>query len=111
MVRSHRSLAKRLKRIDANRVANLGDDYLDGFRLFKKDLEGARRLPKPDRVKKLVKEIDSLNREVEKLERKIEKIKERRAAKAVKLEDILQAGMEALQDSLSPVDYRDFWNI
>ena len=109
MVRIHRSIVRRAKKIDAEKVANDGEDYLYGFNLLKRNLTGIAGLVTPVRVKGGIKKIDDLEKEVIKLEDKIDRLMERRAIEAVKLEQDLQHNFDILQDYLPPDDMREFW--
>lgn len=109
MVRVHRSIARRAKKIDAEKVANDGEDYLYGFNLFKRNLTGVTGLATPLRIKNGIKKIDDMEKEVIKLEDKIDRLMERRAIEAVKLEQDLQNNYDILQDYLHPDEMREFW--
>ncbi len=109
MVRVHRSVAKRAKNIDAEKVANDGEDYLYGYNIFKKNLTGIAGLTTPLRVKNGIKKIDDLEKEVIRMEDKIDRLMERRAIEAVKLEQDLQNNYDILQDYLHPDEMREFW--
>lgn len=109
MVRVHRSIARRAKKIDAEKIANDGEDYLYGYNLFKRDLGGVTGLVTPVRIKGNIKKIDDLEKEVLKLEDKIDRLMERRAIEAVKLEQDLQNNYDILQEYLHPDEMREFW--
>ncbi len=102
MARVHRSIARRARKIDANRIANEADDYLCWHSAYKRDLEGVTGLVGVVRVKASVKRIDDLEKEVMKLEDKIERLMEKRAIEAVKLEQYLGENREILEDYLEP---------
>lgn len=109
MVRVHRSIARRARKIDAEKVANDGEDYLYGFNLFKKDLTGIAGLVTPLRIKAGIKRVDDLEKEIIKLEDNIDRLMERRAIEAVKLEQDLQNNYDVLQEYLHPDEMREFW--
>ena len=109
MARIHRSIIRRAGKVDAEKVANDGEDYLYGFNLFKRDLGGVTGLVTPVRVKSAIKRIDDLEKEALKLEDKVDRLMERRAVEAVKLEQDLQHNYDILQEYLHPDEMREFW--
>jgi len=109
MARIHRSIIRRAGKVDAEKVANDGEDYLYGFNLFKRDLGGVTGLVTPVRVKSAIKRIDDLEKEALKFEDKIDRLMERRAIEAVKLEQDLQHNYDILQEYLHPDEMREFW--
>ncbi len=109
MARIHRSIIRRAGKVDAEKVANDGEDYLYGFNLFKRDLGGVTGLVTPVRVKSAIKRIDDLEKEALRLEDKIDRLMERRAIEAVKLEQDLQHNYDILQEYLHPDEMREFW--
>lgn len=109
MARIHRSIVRQAGKVDAEKVANLGEDYLYGFNLFKRDLGGVTGLVTPARIKAGIKRIDDLEKEALRLEDKIDRLMERRAIEAVKLEQDLQHNYDILQEYLHPDEMREFW--
>ena len=103
-MRLHRSL----RSVNPGKVANRAEDYLEGLRLYSKDLEGVKGLVSKDRLKKLIRNIDSLEREIAKLEDKIEKVAERRRGEALKLEDYLKDNLDLLGGYLERDELEDF---
>jgi hypothetical protein len=109
MARAHRSIIRRAGKVDAEKVANDGEDYLYGFNLFKRDLGGVTGLVTPARIKAGIKRIDDLEKEALRFEDKIDRLMERRAVEAVKLEQDLQHNYDILQEYLHPDEMREFW--
>lgn len=107
-MRIHRSVRKRMQKIDPAKIANKAEDYLDGLSLYRNDLKGVSGLVSPDRLKKSVKKIDMLEREILKLEEKIDSLAEKRAVEAVKLEEHLMKNMELIGEFLEPEELQDF---
>jgi len=109
MQRIHRSIVRRANKIDATKIANFADEYLEGYRLFKKDLEKVPGLKNFERVKKMIKKIDDYEKEIVKLEDKIEKMSFKRGVEAVKLEQLLSENLGIVEDYLDKDELRDFW--
>ena len=109
MVRIHRSLRKKAQKIDASRVANDAEDYLDAFSVCKRYLDGVRGLASADRIKKAIKRIDSFEREILKNEDRIDRLMERRGVEAAKLDEELALNMEILEEYLSAEEIREFF--
>ena len=108
MNRTHRSLVRRAKKIDADEMADKGDDYLEGLRLYRNFLKGVPGLKTELSVKNSIKKIDQLEKEIARLEDKIDKLAERKAIEAAKLEEKLATNLEIVKSYLTPVEYRDF---
>lgn len=108
MVRIHRSIVRRANKIDADKVANDAEEYLDAVVLYKADVASVGGLIATKRIKEAVKKIDAFEREILKLEDKIDRLIERRGIEAVKLEEFLTNNLEVLKDYLEPDELRDF---
>lgn len=108
MVRIHRSLMKRVAKIDPVVVANRAEDYLYAFGVYKRDLSGVVGLASVSRIKAGIKRIDDLEREMIRLEDKMERIAERRAIEAAKLEQDVNNNLAILEEYLEPEEMREF---
>ena len=109
MVRAHRSIIRRAKKIDAGRIANEAEDYLYGYGMYKRDLQGASGLVGVSRLKTSIKRIDDLEKEILRLEDKMDRLMEKRSVEAAKLEEYLVGNREVLEEYLEPEEMRDFW--
>ncbi len=103
-MRLHRSL----RSVNPGKIANRAEDYLEGLRLYSRDLEGVRGLVSRDRLKKLIVNIDKLEREIAELEDKIERVSEKRKKEALKLEDYLKENLDVLEGYLERDELEDF---
>lgn len=108
MNRIHRALVRRAAKIDPDQIADKADDYLDGFRMYRKYLKGTRGLKTEQSIKNHIKKIDALEREMDKMEERIERLEERKALEAAKLEAKLKNNLEIVREYLDPVEYKDF---
>lgn len=108
MVRLHRSLVRRAGKIDADKVANKAEDYIEGFKIYKDDLKGVRGLATADRMKNSIKKIDKYEREVARLEDKIDTILYRRNVEAARLEGMLNENLDIVGDYVNRDEYQDF---
>lgn len=110
MIRLHRSITDRLRKVDPIKTANNAEYFIDGTRLYRAALNGIPGLIKNPRIKESIKNVDKLEREIEKLEKKIEAIEARRNKEAVKLQDFLDINLEILEEYLDPEEIKDFRN-
>jgi hypothetical protein len=108
MTRLHRSVRKRVSKIDPDRIANKAEDYIEAYGDYKKFLDDARGLTSVTRLRTLIKKIDTIEREMIKNEEKMERLAEKRALQAVKLEDELRYNLAVVKDYLHPDEYKDF---
>ena len=108
MVRLHRSVKRRVGKIDSHSVANAAEEYVEAARLYARDLKGLTGLCSLVRMKAMIKKIDAFDREIVKLENKIETLLTRQGLEAVKLEDELKYNMQAVRDWLPPEEFKDF---
>ena len=107
-MRIHRSVRKRMGKVDPVKVANRAEDYLEGLSLYRGDVKGVGGLVSADRVRAAVKKIDVLERDMLKLEDKLDRLAERRAVEAVKLEEYLIQNLDVLGEYLEPEELQDF---
>jgi vacuolar-type H+-ATPase subunit I/STV1 len=107
-MRLHRSLRKKVEKIDPDKVANRAEDYLDGASLYRSELKSLRGLISNERIKKSISKIDALEREMRKLEDKIDALMDKRGVEALKLEDYLLQNFEVVGEFLEPGELRDF---
>jgi len=108
MSRLHRSIAKKVKRINASDVANRAEDYVYAFGMYKKYLTDVRGIVTVNRLKTSIKRIDDLEKDIMKMEEKIERMVERRKIEAAKLEDDLEFNLGAIEQYLEPQEFADF---
>jgi len=99
---------KRLQRINPNKIADRATYYLEGHKLYQKELVGVRGMVTPLRIKSGIRKIDKLTRECLSLEEKIDRLLEKRALESAKLEDALKSNLKIAQQYLSPEEYADF---
>lgn len=99
---------KRLSRANPDKIADQAEYYLEGHKLYQKELTGIRGLATPVRIKSSIKKIDKLTRECISLEAKIDRLLERRATEALKLDDAIKSNLKIAKDYLTPEEYDDF---
>ncbi|MBT4917700.1 hypothetical protein HN709_02885 [Candidatus Peregrinibacteria bacterium] len=108
MARLHRSISRRVKGIDASKVANRAEDYVYSFGIYKKYLNDVRGIVTVNRIKTYIKKIDEFEKEMIKLEDKMEKLQERRNLEAARLEDDLDFNLGVVENYLEPEEFSDF---
>jgi len=108
MVRLHRSILKRARKVDADNVANRAEDYISAFCVYKRYLENVKGLVGLSRLKNAVKKIDDLEMEILKTEDRLERLKQRRAIEAAKLEENLSLNLSVVQEYLEPDEFAEF---
>ncbi len=108
MLRTHRSIARRARKIDVEAVANRAEDYLAAFKRYKLELPTGIGLIGDSRVKSLIKRIDDLEKESFRLEEKIERLIEKRSLLAVELEHSLDDNMKILGEYLEMDEIGEF---
>lgn len=109
--RIHRSIRRRAKTVNPTRIADTAESYLEGYKLYKRDIEGIRgqNLATPLSIKNAVKRIDKLEREIIMYEGRIERLEERRAIEAAKLEQELKYNNSVLKQYLDKGELKEFW--
>ncbi len=107
-MRLHRSLKKLVRNVDPTKVANRAEEYLEGARLYSRDLKSVRGIVAKERIRALVRKIDSLEKEILRYENKVDKLDERRRLEAVKLEDYLFQNFDVLEEYFEPGELKDF---
>ncbi|MDA1060583.1 MAG: hypothetical protein O3B47_02205, partial [bacterium] len=101
-MRLHRSLKNLARTVNPTKVADRAEDYLEGARLYNADLKGIGGIVSKDRIKALIRKIDSLEREILKHEDKIDRLQDRRRLSAAKLEDYLLGNFDVLKEYFEP---------
>lgn len=99
---------KRISRINPDKIADQAEYYIEGHKLYQKELTGIKGLATPLRLKNSVKKIDQITRECVRLEDKIDRMLERRAIEAAKLQDTLKKNLKLAKKYLTPEEYEDF---
>ena len=107
-MRLHRSISKLIGSVNPARVANKAEDYLEGAKVYRSDLNGIRGLISTERIRKGIRKIDSLEREIVKYEEKIDRLKEKRAMEAIKLQDNLAQNIDVLSEYFEPSELKEF---
>lgn len=109
--RIHRSIRRRAKTINPTRIAHTAESYLEGCKLYKRDIEGIKgeEMATPLSIKNAVKRIDKLEREIIMYEGRIERLEERRAIEAAKLEQELKYNNSVLKQYLDKSELKEFW--
>lgn len=79
---------RRAEKADVDKVAFEAEEHLEVLKAFTKVFK-VPGIFSPERIKTLIKKIDSLEKEAVSLEMKIERLLERRALLAVDLEDMM----------------------
>jgi len=108
MVRLHRSISRRLKKVNADDVANRTEDYMEAFNSYKKYLGDVRGLVTLNSLKSSVKRIDTYEKEIIKMEDRIESLIEKRNLAAARLEDDLEFNLDVVEKYLEPEELKDF---
>ncbi len=108
MVRIHKSLAARIRKVDAGKVANTAEDYLYGCSIYRRDLSDITGIVKEPRIKSSIRHIDAYEKDIIKLENKIENLEIRRAKEAVKLKEFIDGNLEIIREIFEPDEFRDF---
>lgn len=98
-MRVHRSIIKRAKKIDADKVANTAEDFLEDYKTHRKHLSSLTGL-RPKMLKNMIKRVDQLESEIIRQENKIEKLIERRNIAAAKLEEELNYQLQVFDENL-----------
>ncbi len=98
----------RINRINPDKIADEAEYYLEGHKLYQKELTGIRGMATPLRIKNSIKKIDQLAREAMRLEEKIDRLVERRAIEATKLQDTLTSNTKLAKKYLTPEEFSDF---
>jgi hypothetical protein len=99
MNRLHRSLIRRARHIDANKVANSAEDYLEDLKYYKKDLSTTAGL-RPKTIRNMIKKVDQLEREIVRAESRVETLIERRKIAAAKLQEELEYELSVFKENL-----------
>jgi len=109
--RIHRSIRRRAKSINPTRTADTAEDYLDGYKAFKRDIEGIRGegMATPLSIKNKVKRIDQLEKEIIRYEQRIERLEERRRIVAAELEQDLKFNDSVLKKYFDKSEMKEFW--
>ncbi|MBL4694727.1 hypothetical protein JKY72_05150 [Candidatus Gracilibacteria bacterium] len=107
-MRLHRSLVKAIRKIDPSKVADQGENYLEGLRLYKNDIDGIRGVATAKRIKPLIKKIDQLEREILRQEQKLEDTITKRKIAASKLRDEMDYSLSLLSEYLEKDELADF---
>jgi hypothetical protein len=107
--RIHRSIRRRAKTVNPTRIADCAEDYLEGHKLFKRDIEGIKGLATPLSIKNGIKRIDKLEKEIIIYENRIERLEERRAIEAAKLEQELKYNNSVLKQYFDHSEMKEFW--
>lgn len=108
--RIHRSIRRRAKTINPTRTADAAEDYLEGVKLFKRDIEGIRGegMATSLSIKNKIKRIDELEREIIKYEQRIERLAERRRIIAAELEQDLKYNNSVLNKYFDRGEMKEF---
>lgn len=109
--RIHRSIRRRAKTINPTRTADTAEDYLEGHKMFKRDIEGIRGegMATPLQIKNKIKRIDQLEKEIIRYEQRIERLEERRRIIAAQLEQDLKFNDSVLKQYLDKTEMKQFW--
>ena len=109
--RIHRSIRRRAKTVNPTRIADTAEDYLQGYKTSKSDIDGIRGegMITPLQIKNAVKRIDKLEREIIMYEKRIERLEERRRIEAAKLEQDLKFNNSVLKHYFERSEIKDFW--
>ncbi len=108
--RIHRSIRRRAQSVNPTRIADAAEEYLEGCKLFKRDIEGIRGedMVTPLSIKNSIKRIDKLEREMIMYEKRITKLEERRAIEAAKLEQDLKYNDSVLKRYFDRSEMKQF---
>lgn len=107
-MRLHRSLANAIRKINASKVADQGENYLEGLRLYRRDLQGIRGIASAKKIKPLIKKIDQLEREIIRQEQKLEDLITKRKIAASNLRDEMDYSLSLLSEYLEKDELADF---
>lgn len=107
-MRLHRSLKKKIDKIDANYQADRAEDYLFAVKENRKIVSTVKGLHTETRIKNSLKKVDQLEAELIRLEKKIEKIEERRNLEALKLKAFLDDNLYILNSDLDKSERKEF---
>ena len=108
MQRIHRSIKSLARSVNPSRAANTAEDYLEGHKVYKRDLEGIKELVTVITIKNSIKRIDALEREIIRFEKRIAGIEERRAIEAAKLEHDIRYNKKVLKQYFSHSEMKEF---
>lgn len=110
--RIHRSIRRRAQTINPTRIADTAEDYLDGCKAFKRDIEGIRgeNMATPLSIKNKVKRIDTIEKEIIRYENRIERLEERRRIVAAELEQDLKYNNSVLKRYFEKSELKEFWH-
>jgi wobble nucleotide-excising tRNase len=106
-MRFHRALATRAKKINPNDIADWGEDYLKGFKVYKNLVTGVPGLMTEKQIKNKIAQIDKLENEIYKMEDKMLALNEKRQLLAAELEDDLNHNLDVLAQYLLPEEIKD----
>ena len=98
-MRVHRSIVKRARKIDADKVANQAEDFLEDFKAYRKHLSSLTGI-RPKQLKNMIKRVDKLETEIIRHEKKLDTLIQRRNIAAAKLEEELNFQIEIFEDNL-----------
>jgi hypothetical protein len=99
MNRIHRSLVRRARKIDASKVANSAEDYLEDLKFYKNELRTQSGL-RPKAIRNMIKRVDQLEREIIRAENKVETLIDRRNIAAAKLQEELEYELKVFQENM-----------
>lgn len=108
--RIHRSIRRRAKSINPTRIADAAEDYLEGVKVFRRDIEDIRGegMATELSIKNSIKRIDKLEREIIMYQGRIERLEERRAIEAAKLEQDLKYNNSVLKRYFDRSEMKEF---
>lgn len=110
--RIHRSIRRRAQYINPARTAHAAESYLEGCKVFKRDIEGIRGegMATPLSIENKVKRIDALEKEIIRYEQRIERLEERRKIIAAELEQDLKYNDSVLKRYFDRSEMKEFHN-